>query len=361
MHQDRARWEAAMVDRAILSGDLPVLLRHVLERFGAPFGGVYAYREEGLFRQAVSGPEAASLPPSLAPEFLSPPWPCDRGWSLMHRGRPVGHLVLGGGAVRVPARVRPEVELTRLAACLERLNLKERRQRFEVLRARAREMSESQVRSHAVVSHQLKTPLQLGQSLISDALAHVQDHERVGRRLDTLFESLRRFHRSMVALFDRHGIHLERHRPQPVPVNLLSMGEQLVKELEPALRRRRLTCSLEIGPDLWAIADPLRLEIVLENLLGNAIKAAPRETGIALSADATDGQVRFRVANPGGPIPPGRLGQLFRPQSPNPEDPTSTGLGLSLSRDYLHQMGGGISLIAHEQGEVVFEGWLGRA
>ena len=48
-------------------------------------------------------------------------------------------------------------------------------------------------------------------------------------------------------------------------------------------------------PDVWADAD--RIHQVFDNLLGNALKFAPSNTGIALGASQENGEVVFRVAN----------------------------------------------------------------
>jgi signal transduction histidine kinase len=351
----------ALLERELMAGNLEGVLTRLLPRLGARSAALYGRLGDGFTRLAVAGEDAGACPGRLPVDLVAPPWPCDRAWGLEFRGRTVGSLLLGGQAHPTRSGDVLAVELPRLAACVERHLLRERRRAFEQGLARARELEDRRVRSHAVVSHQLKTPLQLGQSLVSDALAHAADTARVARRLDTLYESLKRFNRSMVALFDRHGIHLERRRRQLLPVNLLSQCEQMLKELEPALRRKRLSPSLVASPEVWGLADPLRFEIVLDNLLGNAIKAAPRDSGIQISVRAEEGRACIRVTNPGGPIPGDRLERLFLPLPPNPDDPTSTGLGLALSHDYLVQMGGGIDLLAHEHGEVVFEGWVRHA
>ncbi|MEB3187602.1 MAG: HAMP domain-containing sensor histidine kinase [bacterium] len=361
MPRTRAGLREALLDRELMAGHLEGALSRLLPRLGARTAALYGHLGEELARLAVAGEEGAACPVRLPADLVAPPWPCDRTWSLEVQGRTVGRLLLGGQSQQTRSGEVLAVELPRLAAAVERLLIRERRRAMDQVQARARALEDRRSRSQAVVSHQLKTPLQLGQGLVSDALAHAADTGRVARRLDTLFEALKRFNRSIVALFDRHGIHLERHRRQLLPVNLLSQCEQMLKELEPALRRKRLTPSLVASPEVWGLADPLRFEIVLDNLLGNAIKAAPRDSGVQIVVRSEEGRACIRVTNPGGPIPGDRLEGLFRPLPPNPDDPTSTGLGLALTHDYLVQMGGGLDLLAHEHGEVVFEGWVRHA
>jgi signal transduction histidine kinase len=59
-------------------------------------------------------------------------------------------------------------------------------------------------------------------------------------------------------------------------------------------------------------ADPIRLEQVLGNLLGNAAKYGAADTPIRVVAERCDGEVRMSVENRGPGIPPDELGRLFR-------------------------------------------------
>ncbi|MBP1771149.1 MAG: Multi-sensor hybrid histidine kinase [Holophagaceae bacterium] len=97
------------------------------------------------------------------------------------------------------------------------------------------------------------------------------------------------------------------------------------------------------------LGDPLRLKQVINNLLGNALKFTP-QGGITLRLSAQDegGQVRLRwaVEDTGIGMTPVVLQRLFRPFTQADEGITrqygGTGLGLALSQELMHLMGGSI-------------------
>ena len=96
------------------------------------------------------------------------------------------------------------------------------------------------------------------------------------------------------------------------------------------------------------LGDPLRLEQILINLTGNAIKFTA-EGRVSLSvrpvtSDETPVRVRFEVQDTGIGIAPDVIGQLFKPFSQADASITrhfgGTGLGLAISRRLIDLMGG---------------------
>jgi signal transduction histidine kinase len=118
-----------------------------------------------------------------------------------------------------------------------------------------------------------------------------------------------------------------------------------------AARRHRLTVSLPPEP-LSLEGDPLRLEQVLTNLLGNAAKFTNPGGHVRLSAEAEGGQVVLRVRDNGRGIAPDLLPRVFGlfHQIPGPAAPGTGGLGIGLALvKSLVELHGG-SVTAHSDG-----------
>jgi two-component system sensor histidine kinase KdpD len=103
---------------------------------------------------------------------------------------------------------------------------------------------------------------------------------------------------------------------------------------------------LEVPP-LIVRVDPILLDTVLANLLDNAMKFAPPEAPIAISAIATDGGVVRLVVEDGGPgVPDEMLDRIFEPfvrgRQPGRGRAAArgTGLGLAVVRGLVEAMGG---------------------
>lgn len=112
--------------------------------------------------------------------------------------------------------------------------------------------------------------------------------------------------------------------------------------------KHRLRFDDAIGHGLWVLGDLMRLEIVINNLLDNAIKYSPRG-GDVVAALSTDGKVaQVVVRDRGIGIAADDLSRLFVRFSRlgRPDDVPGTGLGLYLARELARLHRGDITVVS---------------
>ena len=199
----------------------------------------------------------------------------------------------------------------------------------------------------ATMSHELRTPLNAiagYTELLSMGLrgpvneAQLRDLSRIRQNQQHLLEII-----TDILNFSR----LEAGRMQfslgPVPVrDVLARMEGMI---EPQARARSIEYRCEnVADGIAVIADREKLEQVLINLLGNAVKFTPAGGRITLSAVGDEDKVRLHVRDTGIGIEPDQLGSIFEPFVQ--AEPTFTrtaegaGLGLAISRELTRGMGG---------------------
>jgi signal transduction histidine kinase len=98
-------------------------------------------------------------------------------------------------------------------------------------------------------------------------------------------------------------------------------------------------------------ADPMKLNRVLVNLLGNACKFTPASGSVSLSWEADAERVRIHVADTGRGIDAAHLDQIFEPFVQAPSSgargaPEGTGLGLAISRELARGMEGDLTVVS---------------
>lgn len=125
-------------------------------------------------------------------------------------------------------------------------------------------------------------------------------------------------------------------------------------------RQHEVQLSLTEGLATHVMADPLRLQQVLSNLLSNALKFSPAGSQVLLSAQALDGRVRVSVADQGPGIPADFVDRLFekfsQADASDRRQKGGTGLGLAISKELIERMDGAIGFYPRPNGGSVF--WI---
>lgn len=131
------------------------------------------------------------------------------------------------------------------------------------------------------------------------------------------------------------------------PTNLSQVLEEVVKTTSPLARENNLTISLvnNIPKDLIIMADDMRIQQVMTNLIGNAMKFT-HEGGIIIRSEQDADLIRIRVIDTGIGIPPELLDTVFEAFSQVDTSTTrkagGTGLGLPISKRFIEMHNGHI-------------------
>ncbi|MBL8897182.1 MAG: HAMP domain-containing histidine kinase [Planctomycetes bacterium] len=243
-------------------------------------------------------------------------------------------VALAAAALR---RARLRVERERALRELEG-DHGELKRRHEELRAAFRELA-----------HELRTPLTAAREFLEILLEGEAGPLRERQR-----EFLEISRRSCTQMNERLENLLEMARLETGKVRLARRRAQLGEVVEPLLRAfapRAERAGVQLRWSDGGVPafefDPQRLAQALENLVGNALKFAPRGSAIQLSAqsDATRrGQIELRVADRGPGIAPAEAERLFergvQRQRADSEQRGGLGLGLAIAREIARLHGG---------------------
>jgi signal transduction histidine kinase len=116
------------------------------------------------------------------------------------------------------------------------------------------------------------------------------------------------------------------------PVELSVIVGATLSAFRSSGRLQEHAVSSRLSP-VWIDADELRIEQVVSNLLGNALKFTPGGGRIEVEVEPRGRSAVLRVSDSGAGIDPGLIDKVFEPfvQGANPIDRAQGGLGLGLS------------------------------
>jgi signal transduction histidine kinase len=94
------------------------------------------------------------------------------------------------------------------------------------------------------------------------------------------------------------------------------------------------------------LGDEARLQRVLDNLVGNAVKFSPDGGAVTIGLSVSGGEVAIRVTDEGPGIEPAELTAVFEPvhRAPGAATVPGVGLGLTIVRQFVEQHGGAVDV-----------------
>jgi len=200
------------------------------------------------------------------------------------------------------------------------------------------------------MSHELRSPMNamLG---MAELLSETSLDEEQSRYLGVIVNSGNALLELVNDILDFARAESGHLRLESAEFDLVDLVEGVAETLAPEAHRKGLELSVRIGPAVPAIAigDRRRLEQILTNLAGNAIKfTATGEVAIVIEREPGDpGMLRFSVIDTGIGIEASDHEQIFASYAQaatRPAGPPGSGLGLAIVKQLTELMGGQVWL-----------------
>ena len=201
----------------------------------------------------------------------------------------------------------------------------------------------------SIAAHELRNPVASikgnAELLLRWHARQQLDSARIERLLATIVHGSDRLAVLVEDLMDVSRLQGEQFAISPRPTDLATLLRGVVDRQQVTAEAHALRLEISVG-DCEIVTDPDRMEQVLTNLVGNAVKYSPDGGEIQVTLDEDQDNVLVRVRDRGIGLPPGAAATLFQPfaRAANAVERNLPGLGLGLyiCRQIVERHGGQI-------------------
>jgi signal transduction histidine kinase len=210
-----------------------------------------------------------------------------------------------------------------------------------------------------IISHDLRSPINTIQSLTELFVAGnlSQEEESI------IFDSLKKSSESSALLLDnllKWSVFQINNSTEPILtyVNVKALILDIFDQLEIKAKQKKIELLNHIYAHLNILADINMVEIILRNLISNAIKFSYAGQSIHVSAEIKDSILHLQVKDTGMGMPQDILDKLFTADKSvcrnGTQEEKGTGIGLLLCKNLVESLNGNIDVISIPKHQTIF-------
>ena len=233
------------------------------------------------------------------------------------------------------------------------------REKERILNEKEREINEKKISFFTNISHEFRTPLTLIINPVKELLEKNSNEQKDKGGLNIIYRNARRMLSlvDQLLLFRKAESGLDKIKPSKL--NLHDLACEVYLCFIQQAKTQRINYVFDCANrDLEIYADREKLEIILYNLLSNALKYTPAEGRIRFLIEEAAEHVEIKVEDNGAGIP-SEIGEklfdkFYKAERTKTSSKAGFGIGLFLVKHFTEQHGGAISYQSGEGQGTIF-------
>lgn len=249
--------------------------------------------------------------------------------------------------------IRRSYDIERTAAANRATALEESNNQIFAQKEQLEKSNTEKNKLMSIISHDLRAPLINIQSYLELLSQSEIDDESKPRLEQSLMRSTNGAIQMLSNFLNWSKSQMDGVSVVLKPISLKNSLQSVLEMEAVAASKKAVTLSSDIPIDLFVLADINMLQVVVRNLISNAIKFTPKDGLIAVNATEHKGECKLSVCDNGIGIPVEKQQKIF---SINAEPTYGTnnekgiGLGLVLSKEFIERQGGRIDFYSTTAG-----------
>lgn len=222
-----------------------------------------------------------------------------------------------------------------------------------------KELNELKTKFLSLVSHEFKTPLSgiLTSATLAEKYITEEQQPKREKHLGTIRNKVHYLNNILNDFLSIERLDSGKGQYKYTPFSLKRLINEVVYNSNVTLKNGQEIIYPKNIEDITLYQDEKILELILSNLIGNAIKYSPENTLIQFNFNWTEANIIFIIEDKGRGIPEKDQKHIFERyfRAENALLDQGTGIGLNIAKTHLENMGGTISYISQEDKGTTFK------
>ncbi|RPH34108.1 MAG: hypothetical protein EHM93_01760 [Bacteroidales bacterium] len=234
---------------------------------------------------------------------------------------------------------------------IQNIEISQQKDEIEQQAEALRDLNALKDKLFSIISHDLRSPLASLFSMLNMAKDGQFSDEEEKHILSELSKNVEYNTELLENLLKWASSQMKGSTINPITFDIYDITTKKIKLYEKAARQKGIDLVNSVAANTTVFADRDMIELILRNLITNAIKFSSNGDSITVSAITSNGFVRVCVADNGKGIPQESIGRLFGKQvfsTRGTQNEKGTGLGLILCRDFVQINGGRVWVESQE-------------
>lgn len=210
----------------------------------------------------------------------------------------------------------------------------------------------------SVISHDLRTPLGNLQSILGLYQAGDLNAADVATVAGKLGQQVKASGHVLENLLEWAKSELNESKINPANVELHQLADKVIHQFEGDVKMKKITVSNDVPEETYVWADQNQLEIVLRNLLTNAVKFTRENGQVKIGANLYTSTVQITVADTGVGMNDDQLKKLFQAEQSvttlGTNKEKGSGIGLLITKELVVNNGGFIEVESMKDKGTIF-------
>ncbi|SOD12152.1 hybrid sensor histidine kinase/response regulator transcription factor [Pedobacter xixiisoli] len=201
------------------------------------------------------------------------------------------------------------------------------------------------------ISHELRTPLTLIMNPSEEVLQNENLTPKGKEYMSIVVKNASRMVKLVNQVLDLRKVQSGKATLKITEINVYSFVEEILLYFKDGLAQKNINVLINNERQLLLWGDAEKLEIIIYNVLANAIKFSPAHSNIQINIVEVDGCIKIDVIDEGPGVKHAELDDIFKLYyeggSSNGKNVKGTGIGLALSKELVELHEGKITAANH--------------